>query len=223
MSRRVRNRRIKNRRGGRVRKMHTGGFTYEEKLVSHGYNPNQYPFNQITGSSFALRQTAQTLMHPAFGPTGSLGHYGDMDFNTAVDIGDIVILIDTILNSTGGGGNRTQLMNIRQQLQTNPTPQVVNRARQMVNRMNGSTSMRMNRRNTTSYRRGGNVRRMQTGGRNSCGPGMVFRNGGCVPTMRRGGRPARRMPHGGPHNGGRSVFCPQGNYGFDEYGNQVCI
>ena len=219
MSRRIRNHRIKNRRGGRVRKMHSGGFTYEEKLVSHGYNPNGYPFNQITGSSFALRQTAQQLMHPAFGITGSLGHYGDLNFDTAMDIGDVVMLIDTILNSTRGGGNRTQLMNIRQQLQTNPTPQVVNRARQMINGIqNGNTTMRLNQRNM-----GRRTRRMQTGGRNSCGPGMVFRNGGCVPTMRRGGRPARRMPHGGPHNGGRSVFCPQGNYGFDEYGNQVCI
>ena len=135
--------------------------------------------------------------------------------------------------------------------------------------------MRMNRRNTTSYKRGGNVRRMQTGGRNSCGPGMVYQNGGCVPSMRAGGRtkkmphggfhtdgrgfgimpefedgfgtegsaigrrryryrrrvrPARqgrqmggKMPHGGLHNGGGPVFCPQGNYGYDEYGNQVCV
>ena len=125
-------------------------------------------------------------------------------------------------------------------------------------------------------RRGGTPRRrMQTGGRNSCGPGMVYQNGGCIPSMRAGGRtkkmphggfhtdgrgfgimpefedgfgtegsaigrrryryrrrvrPPRqgrqmggKMPHGGLHNGGGPVFCPQGNYGYDEYGNQVCV
>jgi hypothetical protein len=74
-------------------------------------------------------------------------------------------------------------------------------------------------------RRGGRTRRrMQTGGRNGCGPGMVYQNGGCVPSMRAGGR-IKKMPHGGPHNGnGRGgVFCPSGNYGFDEYGKQVCV
>jgi hypothetical protein len=75
-------------------------------------------------------------------------------------------------------------------------------------------------------RRGGNIRRMQTGGRNSCGPGMVFQDGGCVPSMRVGGRtrPIRRMPHGGPHNASyQSRYCPNGNYGFDEFGNQICV
>ena len=73
-------------------------------------------------------------------------------------------------------------------------------------------------------RRGGKMRKMQTGGRNSCGPGMVYQNGGCIPSMRAGGR-IKKMPHGGPHNGnGRGgVFCPSGNYGFDEYGKQVCV
>jgi len=75
------------------------------------------------------------------------------------------------------------------------------------------------------YRKGGNIRRMQDGGMNGCPDGMVFQNGGCVPNgMRRGGN-IKRMPHGGPHNGngnGRQTFCPNGNYTFDEYGNQVC-
>jgi hypothetical protein len=75
------------------------------------------------------------------------------------------------------------------------------------------------------YRRGGNIRRMQDGGMNGCPDGMVFQDGGCVPNgMRRGGN-IRKMPHGGPHNGNGNgaVFCPDGNYGFDEFGNTKCV
>tara|TARA_Y100001973_G_scaffold74573_1_gene108867 strand:- start:928 stop:1923 length:996 start_codon:yes stop_codon:yes gene_type:complete len=79
-------------------------------------------------------------------------------------------------------------------------------------------------------RRGGNIRRMQEGGMNGCPNGMIMQNGGCVPMgnggYRTGGR-VRRMPHGGPHPGqnpaGTGVYCPQGNYGRDEYGNTICV
>ncbi len=74
-------------------------------------------------------------------------------------------------------------------------------------------------------RRRHRMRRMSHGG-SHCGPGMVFQDGGCVPSMRVGGRtrPIRRMPHGGPHNASyQSRYCPNGNYGFDEFGNQICV
>jgi len=36
--------------------------------------------------------------------------------------------------------------------------------------------------------------------------------------MRRGGRPVRRFQAGG----GTGVYCPRGNYGYNEYGERVC-
>ena len=44
--------------------------------------------------------------------------------------------------------------------------------------------------------------------------------------MRVGGRtrPIRRMPHGGPHNASyQSRYCPNGNYGYNEFGDRVCV
>mgnify|MGYP001218304243 FL=1 len=43
--------------------------------------------------------------------------------------------------------------------------------------------------------------------------------------MRRGGRTrlARKMPHGGPHGTNGGLFCPNGNYGFNEFGETVCV
>ena len=149
------------RRGGKVgrpiRKMHTGGSMYLNSVLANHNIPMDYNLNALSGSNMSnynQGRTAHYLLHQS----GSFTHYGDMNFDTITDIGDIILLINQIL-SRGGGGNRTQLMNVKQQLQTNPTPQLVNRVRQMVNRMNGSTSMRMNRRNKTSYRRGGRINR----------------------------------------------------------------
>ena len=103
-----------------------------------------------------------------------------------------------------------------------------------------------------SHRRGGRIRRMPHGGPHNGNGRMRTRGrrfgsarmpGGnnmlatyiagvgphemIVPTQggsskRRGGG-IRRMPHGGPHGAAMNVYCPQGNYGHDEYGNQVCV
>ena len=84
-----------------------------------------------------------------------------------------------------------------------------------------------------AMRRGGATTRLRKGGRptrklRAGGVRSAVRTGG-RPAMRRGGRPTmrtggniRKMPHGGIHNGG-PVFCPNGNYGIDEYGNTKCV
>jgi hypothetical protein len=97
------------------------------------------------------------------------------------------------------------------------------------------------------HRRGGRVRKMPHGGPHN-GNGRMRTRGRRFGSARRPGgngiitsyqygvpphdpypplprTPRTRMPHGGPHNGnGRGgVFCPSGNYGFDEYGKQVCV
>ena len=69
-----------------------------------------------------------------------------------------------------------------------------------------------------------NMRNMRRGGRPAA---RRMRRGGrpAARRMRRGGN-IRRMPHGGPHNGngrGGSLFCPNGNYGYDEYGKAICV
>ena len=89
----------------------------------------------------------------------------------------------------------------------------------------------------SGLRKGGTpARKLRRGGRPVVGKPTMRRGGRPVvgkPTMRRGGRPVtrrmrrggapiRKMPHGGHHNGGQ-VFCPDGNYGYDEYGHTKCV
>jgi len=81
-------------------------------------------------------------------------------------------------------------------------------------------------------RRGGApIRKMAHGGmHNGCPPGQYMSDGQCVSSggysrggnirrMKTGGRarPAKKMQTGG------QVFCPDGNYGYDEYGHTICI
>ena len=85
---------------------------------------------------------------------------------------------------------------------------------EMVKISNGSNSMRRRQR-----------RKMQMGG-NTCPPGQYMSGGQCVggmkrggrAQMRKGGRPVRRM-----QTGGSVQYCPQGNYGYDEFGNTKCV
>ena len=208
------------RRGGNIRKMHQGGplapspegggayVPMMNVLTSHGMTTNFNNQNYAFLSSSNIPPTVQSqVVHGMLHASASV-HHGDMNFDTVRDITDLVTLIDQILGNTAlSTGTSNQLRSVRQQLQTNPTPQVVRRARQMVNGTNGSTSMRMNRRNTRSYRRGGNIRRFGHGGshsrNNGCGPGMMYQNGGCVPasggSYQRGGS-TRKMSRGGVYS-----------------------
>jgi len=211
------------RRGGNIRKMHQGGPSVPDPeslsgtgtyvpmmnvLTSHGMTTNFGNQNYAFLSSSNIPPTVQSqVVHGMLHASASV-HHGDMNFDTVRDITDLVTLIDQILGNTAlSTGTSNQLRSVRQQLQTNPTPQVVRRARQMVNGTNGSTSMRMNRRNTRSYRRGGNIRRFGHGGshsrNNGCGPGMMYQNGGCVPasggSYQRGGS-TRKMSRGGVYS-----------------------
>ena len=83
-----------------------------------------------------------------------------------------------------------------------------------------------------AMRRGGrSVRKMAHGGmHNGCPPGQYMSGGQCVSNggMRRGGRPTRRLRRGGKPvrryqtGGGTGVYCPRGNYGYNEFGQRVC-
>ena len=59
-------------------------------------------------------------------------------------------------------------------------------------------------------------------------PGQYRKGGRPTRRMRRGGRPTRRMQSGGRptrrmQSGGGVGSCPSGNYGVDQYGNNVCL
>ena len=225
----------KMRKGGRPRKkMHFGGpfppfGNLETYLPEHNISVNNWAMQQISASnisSYTQPHVVDYLLHH----TGS-NHYGDIDFNTHVDIADLISLIDMILSgdslNVNNPGQRQQLMNMKRQLQTNPTPQVARRTRNMVN------GMRKGGKVTHKLQRGGRPRRKkQYGGitpmganvrsstMNSCPPGThmmpdgtcmegthhgalpgQYRKGGKTHNrrakMRRGGRPTRRLRRGG--------------------------
>ena len=106
----------------------------------------------------------------------------------------------------------------------------------IMNTRNGRMSTRMSTGMSTGgggYRRGGRIKRMPHGGpHNGSGRNRRNRNrargmGRMTTTMRsssgykRGGN-IRKMPHGGRHDG-TQLFCPNGNYGYNEFGDRVCV
>ena len=140
----------------------------------------------------------------------------------------------------GGGyrkGGRTNKLNGRNKMRRGGRPTMRRGGRPIARttmRQGGKPARRMRSGGRpvarTAMRRGGRtMRKMPHGGPhngNGCPAGMVMQNGGCVPAgngggYRTGGR-VRQMPHGGHHNGGQ-VYCPQGNYGYDEFGNTKCV
>ena len=199
------------RRGGVIRKKRRGG---RIRRMPHGGPHNQDNMMTAAGQ-FINRRTGQPVpagmpyhIHPDKGPMAGAVHNPDIpggqaghDFYDPANGGSPIMNTRNGGMSTGGGG----------------------------------------------YRRGGRIKRMPHGGPHN-GNGRMRTSGRRFGSARRPGGngiitsyqygvpphdpypplprvPRTRMPHGGPHNGNgtSSVFCPNGNYGYDEFGNTKCV
>ena len=194
------------RRGGVIRKKRRGG---RIRRMPHGGPHNQDNMMTAAGQ-FINRRTGQPVpagmpyhIHPDKGPMEGAVHNPDIPGGTA--------------------------------------------GHDFYDRINGRNNMRRMRGvSSGGYRRGGR-RKMPHGGPHNGNGRMQTRGRRFGSARRPGGNgiitsyqygvpphdpypplprvPRTRMPHGGPHNGNgtSSVFCPNGNYGYDEFGNTKCV
>ena len=238
----------KKRRGGNIRRMPHGGPHNQDNMVTvAGQFINRRTGQPVPAGTFYHihpdKGPMEGAVHNPDIPGGQVGH----DFYDPANGGS------PIMNTGNGGGGYRRGGRIKRMPHGGPhngsgrngcPPGMTMRNGQCVSMSSTRSGTRTM---SSGYRRGGGIRRMPHGGPHN-GNGRMRTSGRRFGSARRPGGngiitsyqygvpphdpypplprvPRTRMPHGGPHNGNgtSSVFCPNGNYGYDEFGNTKCV